>query len=107
MFVSITENISPGKSPDCTVWTIGIIKPTQFHNFPRFKRTTFRTTFLDPYDQNSRIYNLPNMSESVGNEESYVTKEEQVPVQDDDDVVEGGVDEATADSDAQLGKSTP
>lgn len=48
-----------------------------------------------------------NMSDSVGNEESYVTKEEQVPVQDDDETVEGGVDEATADSDAQLGITTP
>lgn len=43
------------------------------------------------------------MSESVGNEESYVTKEDQVPVVDDNDNVEEGVDEATADSDAQLG----
>lgn len=47
----------------------------------------------------------PNMSESVGNEESYVTKEDQVPVLDDNDTVEEGVDEATADSDAQLGNS--
>lgn len=45
------------------------------------------------------------MSESVGNEESYVTKEDQVPVVDDNDNVEEGVDEATADSDAQLGES--
>lgn len=43
------------------------------------------------------------MSESVGNEESYVTKDEQVPVQDDNEIVEDGIDEATADSDAQLG----
>lgn len=45
------------------------------------------------------------MSESVGNEESYVTKEDQVPVVDDNDNIEEGVDEATADSDAQLGIS--
>lgn len=38
------------------------------------------------------------------NQESYVTKDEQIPVQEDDDVVEGGVDETTADSDTQLGK---
>lgn len=38
------------------------------------------------------------------NEESYVTKDEQIPVQEDTDAVEDGVDEATADSDAQLGK---
>ncbi|KAJ4385586.1 hypothetical protein N0V93_010015 [Gnomoniopsis smithogilvyi] len=42
------------------------------------------------------------MSESVGNEESYVTKEDQVPVLDDNDNIEDGVDEATADTDAQL-----
>lgn len=39
------------------------------------------------------------------NEESYVTKDEQIPVQEDSDAVEEGVDEATADSDAQLGMS--
>lgn len=43
--------------------------------------------------------------ESVGNEESYVTKEDQIPVVDDNDNIEEGVDEATADSDAQLGTS--
>lgn len=42
---------------------------------------------------------------SVGNEESYETKkDEQIPVQEDDAAVEEGVDEATADSDAQLGR---
>ncbi|KAF3766818.1 hypothetical protein M406DRAFT_253221 [Cryphonectria parasitica EP155] len=35
-------------------------------------------------------------------EESYATKEEQIPVQEDEVPVEEGIDEATADSDAQL-----
>ncbi|CAN8101994.1 unnamed protein product [Discula destructiva] len=40
---------------------------------------------------------------SVGNQESYETKaQEQIPVQDDNAAVEDGIDEATADSDAQL-----
>lgn len=45
--------------------------------------------------------------ESVGNEKSYVTKEDQVPVLDDNDNIEDGVDEATADTDAQLGNLYP
>lgn len=44
---------------------------------------------------------------SVGNDKSYETKkDEQIPVQDDDAAVETGVDEATANSDAQLGRAS-
>lgn len=37
------------------------------------------------------------------NDSSYATKEAEIPVQGDDVPVEDGVNEATADSDAQLG----
>lgn len=44
---------------------------------------------------------------SVGNEKSYETKkDEHIPVQDDEAAVEEGVDEVTANSDAQLGRFT-
>lgn len=42
-------------------------------------------------------------SADVPTDNSYVTKNEAIPVQKDEALVEDGIDEATADSDAQLG----
>lgn len=42
---------------------------------------------------------------NMSSDESYATKDKHIPVQDDDEVVEDGIDETTADSDAQLGTS--
>lgn len=42
----------------------------------------------------------------MSSDESYARGEKHIPVQDDDKPVESGIDEATADSDAQLGTHT-
>lgn len=82
-----------------------------YNAFPQFpqlhEEPLFEPLFLYQLHEHLLVFsqNYSNMSESVGNEESYVTKEDQVPVVDDNDNVEEGVDETTADSDAQLGIS--
>lgn len=43
-------------------------------------------------------------SADVPTDNSYVTKNEAIPVQKDEALVEDGIDEATADSDAQLAR---
>lgn len=42
----------------------------------------------------------------MSSDESYATGDKYMPVQDDDRPVESGIDEATADTDAQLGRRT-
>lgn len=41
----------------------------------------------------------------MSSDESYATSDKHIPVQDDDKPVESGIDESTADTDAQLGKA--
>lgn len=43
----------------------------------------------------------------MSSNESYATDDKHIPVQDDNEAIESGIDESTADSDAQLGMTAP